>query len=106
MTKISELPLFDPVKYLQSDEDIAHYLTAMAEGGKSEHLIAALGDIAKAQGMTEIARKTGLSRESLYKALSENGNPQFDTIYRVLKALGVGLAVTPRKETHAQETSA
>ena len=89
--KISDLPDFDPAKFLKDDEDIAAYLTIVLEENDPALLAAALGDIAKARGMTEIARNTGLSREALYRALRPNAKPRFDTINRVCTALGVKL---------------
>ena len=92
---IANLPEFDASRYLDSDVAIAEYLTAIIEDGDSALLAAALGDIARARGMSEIARKAGLSREALYKALRPNAHPRFDTISKVCKALGVKLHVKP-----------
>lgn len=89
--KISDLPEFDMAKQLKSDEDIATYLTIVMEDNDPALLAAALGDIAKARGMTEIAKATGITREALYKALRPNAKPRFDTINRVCTALGVKL---------------
>jgi len=92
MSKI-KLYKWDIQDHLITEEDIIAYLDAALEEN-DEHLIAhVLGDIAKAKGMTEIAEKANVGRESLYKSLSENGNPQFHTILKVLKALGLGLHV-------------
>ena len=82
---------WDVVDYLKTDEDMAAYLEAAIEEGDSSLISAALGDIARAKGMTQIARKAGIGRESLYKALSPNGNPEFATILKVVKALGLRL---------------
>ena len=84
--------------YLKTDEDMVQYLQAcIDEAGDDAALIAAaLGDIARARGMTQLARDTGLGRESLYKALSGEGNPSFGTVLKVLAALGLRLTVEPQ----------
>jgi len=82
---------WDVVDYLKTDEDMANYLEAAIEDGDAAVISAALGDIARAKGMSQIARKAGLGRESLYKALSPDGNPEFATILKVVKALGLRL---------------
>ncbi|MGH7811734.1 MAG: addiction module antidote protein, partial [Candidatus Binatia bacterium] len=74
---------WDPAEHLESEEDMAAYLEAALEDGDPGLIAAALGDIARAQGMSQIARKTGLGRESLYKALSPDGNPEFSTVLKV-----------------------
>lgn len=84
---------WDAVDYLKTDEDIAHYLEAVLEDGDPALVTAALGDIARAKGMSQIARDTGLGRESLYKALSPDGNPEFATVLKVIRALGLKLKV-------------
>jgi len=89
--KVSKLPDFDPAEYLKSDEDIAAYLTAILEENDPALLAAALGDIARARGMSEIARASGITREALYKALRSDAQPRFDTVSRVCAALGVKL---------------
>lgn len=76
---------------LRTDEDIASYLSMVLEDGDTDELIHALGYIAKARGMTQIAKETGLGRESLYKALRSGSRPQFDTILKVLKSLNFDL---------------
>ena len=81
---------FDITEYLDNDEAIAHYLSEVIEGEDNEELLRALGHVARAKGMSEIATATGLNRESLYKALAPGAKPRFDTINRVLKALGFG----------------
>lgn len=86
---IADLPEFDIAQHLDSEEAIADYLTAMMEEGDSALLAAALGDIARLRGMTEVARAAGITREALYKALRPNASPRFDTIAKVCKALGV-----------------
>lgn len=85
---------WDMARYLETDEDIAAYLDAALDEDDPALLAAALGDVARAKGMTEIARETGLGRESLYKALSSSGNPEFKTVQRVVRSLGLKLRVT------------
>jgi probable addiction module antidote protein len=85
---------WDVVDYLKTSKDMAAYLEAAIEDGDPTLVTAALGDIARARGMTQIARKTGLGRESLYKALSAEGNPEFATVLKVVKALGLRLHAT------------
>jgi probable addiction module antidote protein len=87
--------VWDPSEYLETEEDIAAYLQAAFEEGDAALIAAALGDIARAKGMTQIARDTGLGRESLYKALSVGGNPEFSTILKVVEALGLKLQALP-----------
>ncbi|MGH3346529.1 MAG: addiction module antidote protein [Nocardioides sp.] len=84
---------WDSAEYLNSLEDIGYYLEAvLEEAGDDPAFIAhALGVIARSQNFSELARKVGMSREGLYKALSENGNPSFATIYKVARALGLKL---------------
>ena len=93
-TKVTD---YDVADHLRTPEEMAAYLEAcIAESdGDASFVAKALGDIARAKGMSEIARETGLGRESLYKALSADGNPQFDTILRVTKALGLEISVRP-----------
>lgn len=88
---------YDTADYLKTEEDMALYLGAcLEEAGDDAAFIAhALGDIARARGMTQLAKDTGLGRESLYKALSGEGNPSFATILKVMHALGLRLAVQP-----------
>jgi probable addiction module antidote protein len=93
--KFSDLRVFDPAEYLDDEETMAEYLTAALEDSNPKVFLAALGDVAKAQGMAEIARNAGLGRESLYKALSAGSHPRYETIHAVLRALGVRLAVQP-----------
>lgn len=80
---------FDIVKYLDSDEAIALYLNEIAETGNSNDFIIALGDVARAKGIADIAQKTGLARESIYKALTNGAKPRFDTIMRIMQALNL-----------------
>lgn len=86
---------WDPADHLQTGEDMAAYLEAALEEGDPALVAAALGDIARAKGMTQVARDAGLGRESLYKALSPAGNPEFSTILKVVAALGLRLHAAP-----------
>lgn len=86
---------FDIADYLDSEEMIAEYLNTVLEDGNSSDLIVAIGHVAKAMGMTKIAEETGMSRPSLYKALSDGSKPQFETIMKVLKAVGGQIQVKP-----------
>ncbi len=92
MTQTKTTP-YDSAEYLKTEEDMALYFEAcLEEAGDDPAFIAkALGTIARARGMTQLARDTGLGRESLYKALSGQGNPEFSTILKVVKALGLHL---------------
>ena len=93
--KVSELPVFDVADYLDSEEKIAEYLALVMEDDDPALLIAALGDVARARGMTQLARETGLSRESLYRSLSVDGNPSFATVSKAMRALGLKLVPRP-----------
>jgi probable addiction module antidote protein len=90
--KLKTIP-WDAAEYLKTDEDIAYYLEAAFEDGDPALVAAALGDVARAKGMTQIAQAAGLGRESLYKALSADGNPEFATVLKVVHALGLKLKV-------------
>ena len=90
-----ETSKFDIADYLDSNEMIAEYLNSVLEEGNDADVITAIGHIAKAIGMTKIAEETGMSRPSLYKALSDGAKPQFETIMKVLKAIGGQIRVTP-----------
>ena len=92
---VNELPEFDPAKYLDNEESIAVYLTGILEENDAALLASALGDIARARGMTEIAKAAGITREALYRALRPDSAPRFDTIARVCTALGVRLVAEP-----------
>ncbi len=91
MYKVSELPEFDAPDYLDSEEAISEYLNVILEENDPALLASALGDIAKARGMTQVAKDAGIGREALYKALRPDASPRFDTINRVLNSLGVKL---------------
>jgi probable addiction module antidote protein len=84
----------DAVEYLKNEENMANYLEAAFEEGDPSLVAAALGDVARAKGMSQIAEAAGLGRESLYKALSADGNPEFATILKVVQALGLRLKVS------------
>jgi probable addiction module antidote protein len=84
---------FDAAQYLDDDVVVAEYLTAAAEDPNPDVFLAALGDVAKARGMAEIAKRAGLGRESLYKALGAGAHPRYETVSAVLRALGVKLTV-------------
>lgn len=92
---VRNLPDFDPAQYLDNEESIAVYLTGILETNDAALLASALGDIARARGMTEIAKSAGITREALYKALRPDSAPRFDTISRVCTALGVRLVAQP-----------
>jgi len=85
---------WDVVEHLETEEDMAAYLEAALEEGDPGLVAAALGDIARAKGIAQIARETGLGRESLYKALSPEGNPEFATVLKVVRALGLRFHAT------------
>lgn len=85
---------WDPVKHIKTEKDVVAYLDAAFEDGDLALIAEVLGDIARSKGMAKIAKKTGLGRESLYKALSKDGNPEFMTVLRVVQALGYRLTIT------------
>lgn len=93
--KVADLQDFDPAQYLDSPEAVAAYLTSMMEEGEPAQIAAALGDIARARGMSQIAEDTGIAREALYKALRPGSQPRFETIAKVCSALGVKLVAQP-----------
>ena len=80
-------------EYLETEEDIAGFLSDMLENGTITDFINALGTVARARGMTEIARKAGVTRASLYKSLADGANPRIDTISKIVNALGLKLTV-------------
>ena len=87
--------IWDAAEHLETEEDMAAYLEAALEENDPSLIAAALGDIARAKGMSQIAKQTGLGRESLYKALSPEGNPEFSTVLKVVTALGIRLHAVP-----------
>lgn len=87
---------FDPAEYLSSQDDVVAYLNVWMEDGSPQEIARAIGDVARSKGMTEIAKATGLGRQALYTALSENGNPTLETLTSVLNALGLELTVQKR----------
>jgi probable addiction module antidote protein len=93
--KTDALPPFDAALYLDSEEALAAYLTDILEANDAAMLASALGDIARARGMSEIAKAAGITREALYKALRPDAAPRFETVYRVCAALGVKLVAQP-----------
>ena len=98
MTKTKSKPKtktipWDTAEYLKTDKDIANYLEAVFEDGDPALVAAAFRDVARAKGMAQIAQAAGLGRESLYKALSPEGNPEFATVLKVMRALGLKLKV-------------
>lgn len=93
--QVDNLPTFDAAPYLDSEEAIAAYLTEILAANDPGLLAAALGDIARARGMTEIAKSAGITREALYKALRPGSEPRLDTVNRVCAALGVRLVALP-----------
>lgn len=80
---------FDAARYLTDDEAIADYMSIVMESGDSDHLLLALADVARARGMAQVAQDAGLGRESLYKALTPGAKPRFETIMKVMTALGI-----------------
>jgi probable addiction module antidote protein len=96
MTRIADLPTFDMAEQLRDAEDIAAYLQLALDDEDPAELAHALGIIARARGMTEIAQKSGMSREALYKALRPGSDPRFATISKVMKALDIKLMATPQ----------
>lgn len=94
MAKKKKTTRFDSAEYLDSAEAVGAYLEEALKTDDPAFIAHALGTVARARGMSQIAKKAGLSRESLYKALSAEGNPEFGTVIRVMQALGLRLSVT------------
>ena len=93
MTKLAT-KRWDPAEHIRDDADVASYIEAALEDGDHQVIAAVLGDIARAKGMSWVAQETGLGRESLYKSLSSDGNPEFATVLKVVRALGLRLRAT------------
>ncbi|TAM40482.1 MAG: putative addiction module antidote protein [Burkholderiaceae bacterium] len=91
----SRLVPFDAAKYLTDDEAVSEYMNAVLEAEDPDLLLLALGDVARARGMAQVAKDAGLGRESLYKALAPGAKPRFDTVFKVARALGVRLTAQP-----------
>lgn len=91
---------FEPSNYIQNDNQANEYLQTMLEENGIEGFLRALGHIAKAKGMSKISQETGLGRESLYKSLSEDGNPKFDTVLKTLNALDIDIKFENHQITH------
>ncbi len=89
-----KLSKFDIVDYLDSDEAIAAYISAVLEEKDPDLLVAALGDIARARGMAKVAQDAGLNRESLYKALRPGAKPRFETVFRIMNAMNIKMQVS------------
>lgn len=92
-TNMKRATKWNESEYLETEADIAVYLNAALEDGDTSVIAAALGDIARAKGMTQLAKETGITRDGLYKALSPTGNPTFDTVQKVVKAFGLKLDI-------------
>ncbi|MEO8480429.1 MAG: addiction module antidote protein [Gemmatimonadota bacterium] len=92
---MKKLRRFDAADYLDSDVVVAEYLTAALADGNPDVLLQAIADVVKARGMTRIANETGLGRESLYKSLAPGAGPRYDTVLRLIRALGVSLRAAP-----------
>jgi len=90
-----KLVAFDAARYLDDDEAIAEYMTAVLETNDAELMLLALGDVARAKGMAQVAKDAGLGRESLYKALAPGAKPRFETVMKVARALGVKFTAHP-----------
>ena len=91
---------FDSARYLTDDAAIAEYMSAVFETGDSDLLLLALSDVARARGMAQVAKDSGLGRESLYKALTPGAKPRFDTVMKVMTALGIQMQATPLQPVH------
>lgn len=98
-----ETTRWDVTEYLDSEEAILAYIEAAFEDGDPELIKKALGDVARARGMTAMAKQAGVTREALYKALSEKGDPKLSTLLGVMKALGVQLSAKPVPATKQED---
>lgn len=92
---MTQLKPFDAADFLDSEEAIAEYLNAALEDANPDVFLVAMGDVARARGMTKLAQDAGMGRESLYKALTPGAKPRYDTVLKVMRALGVNLHATP-----------
>lgn len=99
--KLSELAEFDASGVLTDDETIQHYLALAFEDDDPRMVQRAVGAVAKARGMSALTRDSGITRESLHRALADTGNPDFATIVKVVRALGLRITVVPLKPAHA-----
>lgn len=103
MVKVKDLPVFDAAEYLHTPEMQAEYLAVALEEGTPEDIRNAIMTVARARGMTETAKAAGISREGLYKALGETGNPEFGTVLSILRGMGITLtAKEPAKKRSAK----
>ena len=91
-----KLIAFDAARYLDDEEAVAEYMTAVLEANDPDLLLVALSDVARAKGMAQVAKDAGLGRESLYKALAPGAKPRFETVMKVAHALGVKFTAQPR----------
>ena len=94
--KKSEATVLDIAEYLDNEEIVAEYLNMVSESDDPALFLRAIGHIARSKGMSQIAEKTGLGRESLYKALDEKAHPRFETIFKVLNAMGIQMTLVPK----------
>ncbi len=92
---MAKFPRFDAADYLDDEETIAEYITAALEDTNPDVFLTVVRDVARARGMTQLAKDTGLGRESLYKALTPGAKPRYDTMLKLLHALGVKLSASP-----------
>ncbi|NLE84471.1 MAG: putative addiction module antidote protein [Chloroflexi bacterium] len=97
-TKKEEFKKWDPINYMETEEDMIAYLSAALEDGDTQVISAALGDVARAKGIASVSEKSGLSRTSLYKSLSKTGNPQLSTFLEVVKALNFKLELVSQEK--------
>ena len=97
MSKTTSVSRWDTAEFLDSQEDIDAYLQVAFESGDARQITKALGNVAKAVGMMDIAKKTGLTREHLYTSLSENGNPTLQTLTTIMNTLGYQLSIVPNR---------
>lgn len=105
-TDLPEIAPFDPAQYLQDEASIAEFLSASVEMNDPAVLLNALSTVARARSMTQLAAAAGLGRESLYKALAPGAQPRYDTVMRVLHALGVEIALRPVSTSAASQAAA